>query len=125
MLMTGKFGDSRPYVGAVAAVDQAPTLVDGVVYYNVTVVFVGDAADVKLGMSANVDILTAQRQQVLVAPSRSIRSRASDLYVQVPNAAGELDERTVTIGLRGEEGLVEVLSGLSEGDKVVTLNKAP
>jgi HlyD family secretion protein/macrolide-specific efflux system membrane fusion protein len=100
-------------------------LVDGVVYYNVTVVFVGDAADVKLGMSANVDILTAQRQQVLVAPSRSIRSRASDLYVQVPNAAGELDERTVTIGLRGEEGLVEVLSGLSEGDKVVTLNKAP
>lgn len=119
------FGESRPFPGTVAAVDLAPTLVDGVVYYNVTVVFAGDAADVKLGMSADVDILTAERQQVLVVPARSIRSRGAELYVQVPRAEGDPEDRTVTVGLRGEDGLVEVLTGLAEGEQVVTLSRAP
>lgn len=117
------FGDSRPFSGSVAAVDQAPTLVDGVVYYHVTVVFSGDAADVKLGMSADVDILTAVREQALVVPSRSIRGRGAELYAQVPRADGTLEDRPVTVGLRGEDGLVEVLSGLSEGEQVVTLSR--
>jgi len=117
------FGDSRPFTGGVAAVDQAPTLVDGVVYYNVTVMFIGDATDVKIGMSADVDILTAVREQVLVVPARAVRGRAAALYVQVPRATGDPEERTVTIGLRGEDGLVEVLSGLTEGEQVVTLNR--
>ncbi len=118
------FGESRPFPGSVAAVDQAPTLVDGVVYYHVTVVFTGEAKDVKLGMSADVDILTAVREQVLVVPARSIKSRGSELYVQVPT--GEtLSDRTVTVGLRGEDGLVEVTSGVSEGEQVVTLSRAP
>jgi RND family efflux transporter MFP subunit len=117
------FGDSRPFTGGVAAVDQAPTLVDGVVYYNVTVMFIGDATDVKIGMSADVDILTAAREQVLVVPARAVRGRATALYVQVPRATSDPEERTVTIGLRGEDGLVEVLSGLTEGEQVVTLNR--
>ncbi len=118
------FGESRPFPGSVAAVDQAPTLVDGVVYYHVTVIFTGEARDVKLGMSADVDILTAVREQVLVVPARSIKSRGSELYVQVPN--GEtLSDRTVTVGLRGEDGLVEVTRGLADGEQVVTLSRAP
>lgn len=119
------FGESRPFSGTVAAVDLAPTLVDGVVYYNVTVVFAGDATDVKLGMSADVDILTAERQQVLVVPARSVRGRGVELYVQVPRAEGDPEERTVTVGLRGEDGLVEVLTGLAEGERVITLSRAP
>ena len=119
------FGDSHPFSGTVASVDQAPTLIEGVVYYYVTVVFMGEAIEVKLGMSADVDILTAARQQVLVVPARSIKSRGSDLYVQVANALGTLEERSVTVGLRGEDGLVEVLSGVSEGELVVTLNRVP
>jgi HlyD family secretion protein len=119
------FGDSHPFSGTVASVDQAPTLIEGVVYYYVTVVFVDEAIEVKLGMSADVDILTAARQQVLVVPARSIKSRGSDLYVQVANAQGILSDKPVTMGLRGEDGLVEILSGLIEGEQVVTLNRTP
>lgn len=118
------FGDQLPFAGQVGEVDLAPTLIDSVVYYYVTVVFVGDVTNVKLGMSADVNILTASRENVLVIPDRAVKLNGNTLYVQIPDSSGVLHQQTVTIGLKGEDGLDEVISGLTEGQNVVTLNKA-
>jgi multidrug efflux pump subunit AcrA (membrane-fusion protein) len=117
------FGDSRPFAGTVTTVDLAETLVDKVVYYEVTVTFADDVAEVKLGMSADVYITTATRQDVLVVPQRAVRSDGDRRYVLVELSPGQTEERTVSLGLRGDDGLVEVLTGLSEGDAVVVLER--
>lgn len=117
------FGDGRPFAGTVTAVDLAETLVDKVVYYEVTVTFTDDVAEVKLGMSADVYITTATRQDVLVVPQRAVRSDGDRRYVVVELAPGQTEERTVSLGLRGDDGLVEVLTGLNEGDAVVVLDR--
>jgi len=36
---------------------------------------------------------------------------------------GQPQERDVEIGLRGDNGLVEIISGLNEGEQVVTYKK--
>jgi multidrug efflux pump subunit AcrA (membrane-fusion protein) len=37
--------------------------------------------------------------------------------------SGKIQERDVEIGLRGDNGLVEITSGINEGDQVVTFKK--
>lgn len=118
------FGDNHPFAGQVAAVDLSPTLIEGVVYYYVTVMFTGNVEGVKLGMSADVDILTAQRDNVLVIPFRAVKSKNGSLYVQVIKTDKSLEDRQVQIGLRGEDGLTELISGLNEGEQIVTLNRS-
>ena len=41
-------------------------------------------------------------------------------YVKVLGGDKKVTEREVTVGLKGSDGLTEILNGVSEGEKVVT-----
>jgi multidrug efflux pump subunit AcrA (membrane-fusion protein) len=70
-------------------------------------------------MTANVTITTAEAKGVVWAPSRSIKtSNGSTRQVRIL-VEGEPQERIVETGLRGDEGRIEIKSGLKEGDIVV------
>ena len=45
------------------------------------------------------------------------------MRVVTDQKTGSFEEKEVTTGLRGNDGLIEVASGLSEGDLVVTFLK--
>ena len=66
-----------PYEGKVKSISLAPVANpqnSGVVVYEVKVGFVSPPPpEVKLGMSATVDIITTERQGVLLIPSRAIK----------------------------------------------------
>jgi hypothetical protein len=71
------------------------------------------------GMTADADIIVVERKDVLTLPRRSIRARA-DATIPLPVLqAGQTITRSVKIGLVGDLN-VEVLSGLQEGDQVVS-----
>jgi len=70
------------------------------------------------GMTADVEIATGERQDVIAVPTRSIVYDAGRTYVRVV-VDGELVERAVETGLRGSDGTTEIVSGLREGDEVV------
>ena len=113
------FGSSEHFAGHVSFIDPASTVIQDVVYYNVTVLFDNSDERIKPGMTANIDITTAKKEGVLVVPLRSARYESRQAYVEVLQNNQPV-RKNVTLGLKGDDGLVEVTSGLAEWDKVIT-----
>ncbi len=104
--------------GTVAKVDPAQTIVGGAVYYKTKVLFSVPDDRVKPGMTANVLIETGSASSTLVVPASAVQtSGTSTVAVRIEN--GKTINRNVTTGLKSRNGLVEITSGLSEGQEVV------
>ncbi len=117
------YGDEVKFNGIVTTKDPAETRVQDAVYYNIRVQIDPAGKEVKPGMTANVTITTASSANTLVIPLRAVRTlTAADgsltKHVRVL-VNGKPEDRTIVLGLKGDEGQAEVLSGLSEGDNVI------
>ncbi len=118
-------GSELVYQATVQFVNPASTVVSGVVNYKVTAK-ISETPEIKPGMTANMTILTAQKEKVLAVPQRAILNKDSKKYVRVVTDAKTktYEEKEITIGLFADEGLAEVLNGLVEGQEIVTfINK--
>jgi membrane fusion protein, macrolide-specific efflux system len=108
--------------GTVTAI--APTASSGsgstsVVSYAVTVALQSPPATLRAGMTADLTITTASASDVLAVPAAAIRGTTGNYTVLVMTASGTPEARPVTVGLM-TSSLVEIQSGLSAGDVVVT-----
>lgn len=120
------FGSSQKLTGTVRKIDPAEKLIESVVYYEVTVSFEQTEQSLALrpGLSADLIFTTDRRDDVLTVSQRALQSRNGSTYVRVLTN-GVTEERDVTVGLRGDLGRVEILSGLEEGDEVVIREVTP
>lgn len=109
------YGSSTFFPARISTIDPAETLIDNVATYKVTLVFLNKDERIRSGMTANLDILSATREHVLLVPFRAVRDSNGDKLVRVKEGTGVID-RPVTLGLKGSSGDVEVVSGLSEGE---------
>ena len=107
------------FQGSLIKIDPAETIIQGVVYYNAIVGFNEADERIKSGMTADVDIIAQTKENVLTVPQRAVLSKNGDKIVRVLNNE-EINEVEVEIGIRGSKGEIEILSGLKEGDKVIT-----
>lgn len=106
------------FSGVVTFIDPAEKLVDQVVYYETRVGFDDLTDKVKPGMSADVSIITDIREDVLIIPDSAVyKSNGKDIVKIYKD--GEIEEREVTIGLKGKDNNDEVFSGLQLGEQVV------
>ncbi|MEM7332125.1 MAG: efflux RND transporter periplasmic adaptor subunit [Chloroflexota bacterium] len=73
-----------------------------------------------IGMTANANLITTQREDVLLVPNAAITPdrQAGTYFVDVQLADGTSQEVEVTIGLRDGD-FTEITSGLVEGDKLI------
>lgn len=103
--------------GTLASIDTVSTVVSNVVTYNAVVSFDLVPAGVKPGMTANVAVIAARRDNVISVPSAAISTAggASTVTVRVD---GVDETRPVVTGLKGD-GTTEIISGLDPGDQVV------
>lgn len=69
-------------------------------------------------MTANIEIVTAERMGVLSVPAEALRRGRGRWTVQVVDDKGATTEREVEVGI-SDGATTEILSGLSEGDKVI------
>jgi HlyD family secretion protein len=124
----------QPFHGKVAQVRNAPITVQNVVTYDVVIAVDNPGLELKPGMTANVSITTAKRDDTLRIPVRGLRfhpagakdgtreARAKEneedaVYVLEPE--GSLRRVEVEAGIRDNQH-AEVLSGdLHEGDPIV------
>lgn len=113
------FGNDVIFEAKIVSIDPAETIIEGVATYKTDFEFVGDTSHVKPGMTANIDILSDRRDNVLIIPQRAVTVKDGTSYVTVFLGNGLTEERAVTPGLRGVDGNVEVTSGLTEGDRLV------
>ncbi len=80
----------------------------------------------KADMFATIRVPGALRKAVIL-PATAVLHGGDKTYVFVPNASGKFDERVVTIGRTFDSGNtrnIEILSGLNDGEKVVTVGGA-
>ncbi|MES3031517.1 MAG: efflux RND transporter periplasmic adaptor subunit [Patescibacteria group bacterium] len=117
------YGEDAVFKAHVISVDPAETVVEGVPTYKVTLQFDEKDARVRSGMTANIEIETNFKKNVLTVPYRAITQRKGESFVKVLDSDEEYTEVKVVTGLKGSDGMVEIQSGLSEGMMVVTLLK--
>jgi len=103
--------------GAVAEIAPVAMVQQGVVTYNVRVDLARTELPIRPGMTANVNIEVARKENALLIPNRAVRFRDKQRVVDVLRDGRQV-EVPVTVGLSNEQE-TEVLSGLSEGDQVV------
>lgn len=109
---------------SVTEIDPAATLVDGVPKYRVKLDFVGGSPEetFKIGMTGDVDILTASRADVVYVPGRAVLYRETgDRFVRIL-VKGDIEERDVRIGMETDVS-IEIVEGVGEGEVVVVLVK--
>lgn len=114
------YGSGVVFGAHVISIDPGETMIEGVATYKTTMQFDKKEDSVKSGMTANIDILTNKKIGVLILPQRAILNKDGERFVQLNRGNDFIEERKIEIGLKGSDSNVEIISGLSEGDEVVS-----
>lgn len=112
-------GSDVIFKAKVSAIDPAETIIDNVPTYKTILHFIESDTRVKSGMTANIDIATASRKNVLFVPERSLITKDSGKYVRAVGPNGTTTDILVTVGLKGSDGFIEILSGISDGAAII------
>ncbi len=117
-------GPDKHFEGKILTIDPASTVISGVVNYLVKA-SLPNIPEVKPGMTVNMTVLVATRTNALAVPSTAIINQGTEQYVRVIDneTTKTYHQVTVKTGLLADGGQVEILSGLSAGQEVVTLIK--
>ena len=110
------------FSGKIMEIDPAESVIQGVVYYKVKASLEAEEDKIKPGMTANISITTDSRENVLILPQRAVIKKNGNKMVKIPVKRG-FQEVEVQTGLIGSEGKIEIVSGLKEGDRVITFIK--
>ena len=113
------YGDTVLFPVVVTQVDPAETIEDNIPIYEITVSFVENDERIKSGMTANVTINVSQKTQALAVPSLALFERNNSAFVRVYNENKTIVDKNVEIGFVSDDGYVEIVNGLNEGDVIV------
>ena len=108
----------QTFKGKVISIYPAENLIDGVVYYKIIVAIDQPPEGIKSGMTADLQIKTASKENVLIVPKYAVQKKDGKKIVEVLEN-GKIQEKEIQTGLEGTNDMVEVISGLEEGEKVV------
>lgn len=111
------FGEDIKFAGKIDNIELGSTEIQDVVYYKVKIILADTDKPIKPGMTANLVIKTKTVAGALYIPFRSVRNNGGKKVQILEN--GVAKDVEVTLGLRADDGKVEVLTGLKEGDEVI------
>lgn len=117
-------GPDQHFSGKVLTINPSSTVVSGVVNYKVKG-SLDNVPKIKPGMTANMTILTAEKKDALAVPSTAVINKNNKNYVRVidNSKTKTYHEVEAKIGLQADGGLVEILSGLNNGQEIITYLK--
>jgi HlyD family secretion protein len=107
---------NEKFSGAVAYIEPGDVIIDGVVNYKIRVSLDSYEERIKSGLTANLKIETARKSGVLAVPLYAVLKEDGKAFANKKIGEKEYQKVPIELGLSGNNGLVEVLSGLSEGD---------
>ena len=113
------YGRDIIFEAKVNAIDPAETIIEGVTTYKTTLQFIQKDERIKSGMTANIDILSEKRVDVIVTPQRAVIKKDSGEFIRILEDEN-IKEIPVKTGLRGSDGNIEIIKGINQGDKVIT-----
>jgi len=130
----------RSFSGRVEQIRKAPQAEKNVVTYTVIVSAANEDQKLLPGMTANVEVIVDEKEDVLALPNRALTFRPPDLQsrrtaetatvaptkdenawqarVWVMTDRDDIEPRVVALGISNGQ-IVEVIDGLDEGDRIV------
>ena len=106
--------------GKVADIATIGETTQGVVNYGVLISFDVQDERIKPGMSLSASIITNSKINVVIVPNSAVKSQGQGNYVEVlANSGAAPTRQPVEIGLNNDT-MTEIISGISEGQQVVT-----
>lgn len=132
------YGNDVSFPASIRTIEPAETIIDGVVTYKTILELTNADPRIRSGLTASVNVSAERHTGVLTVPERVLIRKDGKFFVRVPrdkesseNALAQtnndssriLVEVEVIIGLRGSNGAVEILSGLTEGERVVVVTE--
>ncbi|MFA5062225.1 MAG: efflux RND transporter periplasmic adaptor subunit [Patescibacteria group bacterium] len=114
------YGDDNKFTGVILSIEPGSTVIQDVVYYRVKIKLDDNGKTFRPGMTANVSINTDSRTGVLYIPLRAVHTDTvtGEKSVKLLDK-GQVKETPVQIGLKADNGFVEIKSGLTEGQTVI------
>ncbi|MEN3187022.1 MAG: efflux RND transporter periplasmic adaptor subunit [Atribacterota bacterium] len=108
----------REFEGKVINTSQQESISGNVVTYETIIHLDNSEGLLRSGMTVDVQILCASKENTLVIPFTALQEEGGETYVLVKKGERETERRPVKVGLRSET-TVEIVEGLEEGEEVV------
>lgn len=108
------------FTAQVTFIDPAETIVDGVTNFRVKSALSKNDSRLKSGLTANLSIQTLRKENVLALPQYALKETDTGIFVSKMEN-GKSKDTQVKTGVKGEDGMVEIVSGVSEGETVVNV----
>ncbi|MGB9847640.1 MAG: efflux RND transporter periplasmic adaptor subunit [Minisyncoccia bacterium] len=116
------YGSGKTLKAKVIHIDPAATLLEGVPTYKVKLQLINPDVEIKVGMTANLDIICQQKENILIVPRRAVFNENGKKFVRVLKDKNVIEEREVETGIGGE-GMIEITNGLNEGEIIIVSGK--
>jgi multidrug efflux pump subunit AcrA (membrane-fusion protein) len=109
---------NQTFKGTVKSIEPSSTIIQNVVNYGVTISINNAPSGVKLGMSADVNIITKSANNALLIPNSALIYTASGKPFVILNHNGKDIKNLVKVGISNIY-FTQITSGLSAGEKIV------
>ena len=108
------------FTGNVFYVNPAETITSGVVDYKIKISFTTPDPRMKSGLTANLDIQTNHKDNVLILPQYAILQTDAGTFVKI--VSGKTTTQVpVKLGIADQTGNVEIISGVTLGEQVINI----
>ncbi len=111
---------NETFTGKVFYIDPAETIISGVVDYLVKTSFDNLDPRNKSGLTENLNIKAEEKDNVLILPQFAILQNDQGTFVDLYKN-GASTQVPVVLGIRDDQGNVEITSGVNEGDEVLNI----
>jgi RND family efflux transporter MFP subunit len=108
----------KTFTGKVVGVDRVGVTSSGVTNYPVLVQLDNSSSEILPNMSASVNIILETKTDVLTVPNTALVENSGEYNVQILQN-GKVVNVPVKVGI-SSDSLTEIVSGLKEGDEVIT-----
>jgi RND family efflux transporter MFP subunit len=111
---------NETFTGSVFYIAPAETNIQGVVSYQIKISFEKPDSRLKSGLTANIDIQTKHKDNVIILPQYAILQNDSGTFVETLEG-GKIKQNPVTLGIADQKGNVEIISGATPGEQVLNI----
>lgn len=106
--------------GKLIHIDPAETVIDGVVNFKIKIAPDTNDLPIRSGLTANCSIEARRAENVLYLPQYALSEKEDGVYIK-KKQGNSVVEIPIKVGIRGTGGLVEIISGVSEGERVLNV----
>lgn len=120
VMMTLDAFPNETFAGSVFYIAPAQTNTQGVISYQIKISFNKADSRLKSGLTANIDIQTKHKDNVLILPQYAILQNDNGTFIETLSGK-TVTTSPVTLGIQDQKGNVEILSGVILGEQVLNI----